>query len=233
MPRREILTSSDRAQLLAFPEDEGEWIRRYTLTKTDLAFVRQHRGDHNRLGIAVQMCVLRFPGRVLGENERPPDRLQSLVAAQLGISIVAWDMYAQRDETRREHLLELLSYLGMEQFGIKHYRAMSSWLESTALQTTKGVVLVQAAVDELRRRLVVLPSLMLLERLCAAVATRAQRRIFAILTGDLTARQLWELDQLLELREGSPYSTPAWLRLPPGAPSAKAILAHIEAKSDP
>jgi hypothetical protein len=46
-------------------------------------------------------------------------------------------------------------------------------------------------VDELRRRLVVLPSLMLLERLCAAVATRAQRRIFAILTGDLTARQLW------------------------------------------
>jgi hypothetical protein len=33
MPRREILTSSDRAQLLAFPEDEGEWIRRYTLTK--------------------------------------------------------------------------------------------------------------------------------------------------------------------------------------------------------
>jgi TnpA family transposase len=53
-------------QLLAFPEDEAELIRRYTLTKADLAFVRQHRGDHNRLGIAVQMCFLRFPGRVLG-----------------------------------------------------------------------------------------------------------------------------------------------------------------------
>ena len=53
MPRREILTSSQRTQLLAFPDDEGELIRRYTLTKADLAFVRQHRGDHNRLGIAV------------------------------------------------------------------------------------------------------------------------------------------------------------------------------------
>jgi Domain of unknown function (DUF4158) len=93
MPRREILTSSDRMQLLAFPEDEGELIRRYTLTKADLAFARQHRGDHNRLGIAVQMCFLRFPGRVLGENERPPDRLLNLVATQLGISTVAWDMY--------------------------------------------------------------------------------------------------------------------------------------------
>ena len=121
MPRREILTSSDRVRLLAFPEDEGELIRRYTLTKADLAFVQQHRGDHNRLGIAVQMCFLRFPGRVLGENERPPDRLLNLVATQLGISTVAWDIYAQRDETRREHLLELLSHhLGMEQFGIKH-----------------------------------------------------------------------------------------------------------------
>ncbi len=42
-------------QLLAFPENEGELIRRYTLTKADLAFVRQHRGDHNRLGIAVHV----------------------------------------------------------------------------------------------------------------------------------------------------------------------------------
>jgi hypothetical protein len=57
MPRREILTSSDRVQLLAFPEDEGELIRRYTLTKADLGFVRQHRGDHNRLGIAVQILL--------------------------------------------------------------------------------------------------------------------------------------------------------------------------------
>ena len=107
MPRREILTSSQR-----------------------------HRGDHNRLGIAVQMCFLRFPGRALGEDERPPDRLLNFVAEQLGVSIVAWDLYSQRDETRREHLLELLSRLGLEQFGTKHYRAISAWLGSTALQTT-------------------------------------------------------------------------------------------------
>jgi TnpA family transposase len=228
MPRREILTPSQRVQLFAFPDDEGELIRRYTLTKADLAFVRQHRGDHNRLGIAVQMCSLRFPGRVMGENERPHDRLLNLMATQLGISIVAWDLYAQRDETRREHLLELLSRLGLEQFGTKHYRAISAWLESTALQTTQGIVLAQTVVDELRRRLVVLPSLTVIERLCAEVATRAERKIFALLTADLTTGQRMELDRLLELREGSPYSVLAWLRLPPGAPTAKAILAHIE-----
>ena len=68
MPRREILTAAERLELLAFPEDEGELIRLYTLTKPDLAFVRQHRGNHNRLGIAVQISYLQYPGRVLGEK---------------------------------------------------------------------------------------------------------------------------------------------------------------------
>jgi hypothetical protein len=61
----------DRANEVAgIPDDEGELIRKYTLTKADLAFVRQHRGDQNRLGIAVQICSPRYPGR-LSENGRP------------------------------------------------------------------------------------------------------------------------------------------------------------------
>src|ERR1700730_7706179 len=35
----------------------------------------------------------------------------------------------RRDETRREHSLELLSRLGVEQFGTKHYLAISPRLE--------------------------------------------------------------------------------------------------------
>lgn len=70
MPRRELLTSTERLELLAFPEDQGELIRLATLTSDDLAFVRQHRGGHNRLGVAVLMVYLRYPGRVLSADER-------------------------------------------------------------------------------------------------------------------------------------------------------------------
>ena len=68
MPRRGILTSTERMQLLAFPDDEGELIRKYTFSKADLAFVGQHRGDRNRLGIAVQTyrCALfAIPGALI------------------------------------------------------------------------------------------------------------------------------------------------------------------------
>ncbi len=116
MPRRELLTSSERTELLAFPTDEGELIRLYTLTKADLTFARQHRGDHNRLGIAVLISYLRYPGRVLAGDENPHRPLIDIVAGQLGVAVDVWELYAERDATRRSHLLELLPRLGMEQF---------------------------------------------------------------------------------------------------------------------
>ena len=228
MPRRELLTSSERLELLAFSTDEGELIRLYTLTKADLAFVRQHRGDHNRIGIAVLMSYLRYPGRVLAGDERPHGPVLDIVAGQLGIPVDVWEVYAKRDATRRSHLLELLPRLGMGQFGTKDYRSISAWLDPTALQTTRGVVLAQTVVEELRKRLIVLPPVAVIERLCAEAMTRAQRKVFALLTEGLDDEQRTKLDQLLEQREGSPYSTLVWLRMPPGAPTPRTVLGHIE-----
>jgi hypothetical protein len=98
----------------------------------------------------------------------------------------------------------------------------------TALQTNRGFVLVRAGIDELRRRLVVVPRLAVLERLCAEVIVRSERQLFEILTRDLNDRQRSELDAILRLRGSSKVSTFTWLRSPPGAPTAQNILLHIE-----
>ena len=134
--------------------------------------MRQRRGEHNRLGIAVLIAYLRY-GRILGEEEKPHENLLSLVAAQLEIAPSAWELYAVRDETRREHLLDLLARLGVEQFGSREYRSISAWLGPLALQTTRGMVLAQAVIGELRRRRIVLPPVPTIERLCGEAATCA------------------------------------------------------------
>ncbi|RMR22439.1 DUF4158 domain-containing protein, partial [Pseudomonas syringae group genomosp. 3] len=54
MPRRSILSASERDTLLALPDSQDDLIRYYTFNESDLSLIRQRRGDANRLGFAVQ-----------------------------------------------------------------------------------------------------------------------------------------------------------------------------------
>jgi Domain of unknown function (DUF4158) len=103
MPRRELLTPAERESLLTVPSTEAEQIRHYTLSRADIGFIRQRRWDYNRLGVAIQLCYLRYPGRVLGRGETPPATLLGMVATQIKTTAAYWDQYAARDQTRREH----------------------------------------------------------------------------------------------------------------------------------
>jgi TnpA family transposase len=151
--------------------------------------------------IAVQLSLLRSPGTALQADETPPRELINFLALQLHVPSSVWDEYAQRDETRREHLLVLQNHYGIRSFTLGQYRSLAAWLLSTALQTNRGVALVRAAIEELRRRSVIIPRLPVLERLCAETALRAQRQLFATLSANLTDKQRRQLDAVLEQDE--------------------------------
>lgn len=80
MPRRNLLSAVERAALLAVPSSEDDRIRHYSLSESDLSVIRQKRGARNRLGFAVQLCSLRYPGTILPPGEPPPDALLHDVA---------------------------------------------------------------------------------------------------------------------------------------------------------
>lgn len=44
MPRRSVLSSSERDSLFALPDTKDELIRLYTFSDTDLSIIQQHRG---------------------------------------------------------------------------------------------------------------------------------------------------------------------------------------------
>jgi hypothetical protein len=62
------------------------------------------RREHNKLGFAVQLCVIRHPGRVLAAGEIPPRAMLKYVAEQIGADPTAFTIYARREETRRDHV---------------------------------------------------------------------------------------------------------------------------------
>lgn len=140
MPRRSILSAAERENLLVVPSKEEELIRQYTLSETDLSIIHQHRGSANRLGFAIQLCYMRYPGIILGVGQEPFPPLLKLVAKQLKVPSASWKKYGRREQTRREHLLELQSSFGFQLFGLSHYRMAVQMLTELALQTDKGIV---------------------------------------------------------------------------------------------
>lgn len=107
MPRRSLLSDTERDNLLVLPASQDELIQQYSFTDADLALIRQRRGAANRLGFAVQMCLLRYPGYALASDTRLPDPVIHWIAKQVRSDAGAWPEYGEREKTRNEHLHEL------------------------------------------------------------------------------------------------------------------------------
>ena len=228
MPRRSILSAAERERLLALPDTKDELIRHYTLNESDLAIIRQRRGPANRLGFAVQLCYMRYPGVMLAVHEEPFPSLLRLVATQLRVPPEAWTDYGQRAETRREHLLELQSVFGYKSFTTRHYRPSVYSLDELAWQTDKGIVLATALVEDLRRKRVLLPTPGVIERICAEAITRANRRIYETLAESLSDAHRRHFDDLLKRRDNGKTTWLSWLRQSPAKPNSRHMLKHIE-----
>ncbi|ASK71415.1 hypothetical protein CF168_21290 (plasmid) [Shewanella bicestrii] len=87
MSRRHIFTERQRAALFDLPTDELSLLKFYTLGDDDLENIRQRRRPENRIGFALQLCALRYPGRALAPGEMIPREVLSFVGAQLGVPV--------------------------------------------------------------------------------------------------------------------------------------------------
>jgi TnpA family transposase len=189
MPHRELLTESQRLSLQTPVTDERGMVRHYTLSSEDLTLINRRRGDPNRLGFALMLCYLRFPGRLLQQGEQPPAALCAFVAEQLSLDAAHFGDYAERDQTRREHVLEIETVLGLRPLTHTLYRELAAWLLPTALATDHGPTLVATLLEELRIRRIVCPPLAVIERLAGSVRARARRQLWRRLAEGLTDQQ--------------------------------------------
>jgi hypothetical protein len=59
-----FLIETERGRLQHFPTEvsSNDITTFFTLSATDMDFVQKQRGDHNRLGFSLQLCVLRYLG---------------------------------------------------------------------------------------------------------------------------------------------------------------------------
>lgn len=200
MPRCNILTDRQRAVLFHLPTDEAALLRHYTLADDDLEIIRARRRPHNRFGFALQLCALRYPGRLLALGEVIPEALARFLAAQLGLRPDDLADYETREETRREHLAALWEVYGFEMFTGRGSRDLKAWLEDAAETARSNKDLARSFVEYSRATRTILPGVTVIERLCADALVAAERRIDDRLGGRLDGATRDRLDALRRCR---------------------------------
>jgi hypothetical protein len=193
---RPLLSADQWASLLAAPADERNLIRYASLSGEDLDLILAKRGHRNQLGFAAQICLMRFPGRALALNETPSALLHFL-GHQLGVSPAVFADYARRDETRREHLIEVQAYLSLRAAAREDRRFALLAAIDAATATDKGLPIGEAVIKSFRDRGVLLPSAERMDRIGRAGRAIARKRALQAILNGRTPAQLAALDALL------------------------------------
>ena len=108
MPRRRVLTEIEKQSLLVIPTDLAEMNKYYLLSEKDISIINQRRGLHNKIGFTLLLCCMRYPGISINEETNIPEETIKFISNQIDITdFENWRNYFTREQTRREHSVEL------------------------------------------------------------------------------------------------------------------------------
>ncbi|MCQ4083913.1 Tn3 family transposase [Streptomyces sp. RB6PN25] len=230
----EFLTDEQAEAYGRFVEEptRPEMERFFYLDDVDRRLIGKRRGDHNRLGFALQMCTVRYLGLFLEDPLDVPWPVVAYVAEHLGVEDASCvKRYTERQMTAYEHAWEIRDAYGYRQFEDAEWgRRFRTFLHGRAWTHAEGpVALFNQAVGWLRHR-VLLPGVSVLARQVAEVRKVAENRLYATVA-NATRRADGALPRdlvaLLEVPEGRRVSELERLRRPPtrttGTSMAKAL----------
>jgi Domain of unknown function (DUF4158) len=120
------------------PPSAAQLDRFFHVDERDRALIARRRGDHNRLGFAVQLGTVRFLGTFLARPAEVPQVVAARVAKELRVDPGCLTDYAKREQTHREHAGEIQREYGYRDFSEASARAaLGRWLDARAWATAE------------------------------------------------------------------------------------------------
>lgn len=202
--------------------------RYFHLDDIDLERIARKRGDHNRLGFAVQLGTVRYLGTFLEDPLAVPPRVLQTLSRQLHLGPGdAEDMAAYRaGEQRWQHAQEIRAGYGYVEITepLVGWR-LSRWLYALCWTgTDRPSVLFERATTWLMTHKVLLPGISILERHVARLRSRVERRLWLALTQGVSQAQQLELEALLSVPAGQRQSPLDRLRTGPVKVSSTSLV---------
>ncbi|MHC8659672.1 Tn3 family transposase [Bacillus amyloliquefaciens] len=227
---RELLTLEQRQDFMQIPEDEWILGTYFTFSKRDLEIVNKRRREENRLGFAVQLAVLRYPGWPYTHIKSIPESVIHYISKQIGATPSSISLYPQRENTLWDHLEELRSEYDFVTFTLREYRIAFKHLHQLAFENGDAIHLLHECIDFLRKNKIILPAITTLERMVWEARAMAEKKLFNTVSQSLTNEQKGKLEEIITSQHPSESNKTilGWLKEPPGHPSPETFLKVIE-----
>ena len=224
------LTEVERDRLQRFPSSVSELdlITTFTLTDADRQLVLSRHGAGNRLGIALQLCALRYLGFIPEAMAAPPMEVVRFVAGQLGLPVEAVDQYRpRREQTRTEHAKTVADHLGFRRYGEAERQSLKQWLRDRALEHDQPLTLLRLVCERLLADKVIRPGETELVRQVSAARREAELHLWKQIQLILTPDRIQSLDALLTVTADLRQTGLNWLRTGACSATATEILAVL------
>ncbi|MBK5469308.1 Tn3 family transposase [Bacillus sp. TH19] len=227
---RELLTPEQRQAFMQISEDEWVLGTYYTFSKRDLEIINKRRREENRLGFAVQLAILRYPGWPYTHIKSIPDSVIHYISKQIGSTPSSLSLYPQRENTLWDHLKEIRNEYDLVTFTLKEYRMTFKHLYQLALENGDAIHLLHECIDFLRENKIILPAITTLERMVWEAREMAEKKLFNMVSQSLSNTQKEKLEEIITSQHPSESNKTilGWLKEPPGHPSPETFLKLIE-----
>ncbi|MHB8619940.1 MAG: DUF4158 domain-containing protein [Chloroflexota bacterium] len=196
-----VLSDEETEQLGSWPPEvaRSDLVAHFTLSIEDRRWVRSHRGAAERIGLAVQLCGLRYLGLVPADLPSTPREVVVFVAGQIGIAAATFTRYAREVDgrSRRRHVAAVVQQAGWWECGRGEWKSLGDWLTIRALEHDTPSVLFRQALGQLRTDRVVRPGLDRLMRAVSTARVTATDEIRRRLDPELPPERCAELDALV------------------------------------
>ena len=226
----EFLTDDEAYGRYAGSPSQADLERVFFLDDEDMDLVGQRRGEHMKVGFALQLVTVRWLGTFLDDPLDVPAPVLEFVAGQLGVADpLVVNKCGERVKTLSDHQLEIRRAEGLRDF-TEAQEELATWVAARSWTSGDGPkVIFLDAIAWMRERKILFPGVSRLARLVARVRDDTTHRLWAELEGLLTPVQRRVLDRLLEVPQGKRVSDlERWRKGPPPRGSGPAIIAALD-----
>lgn len=220
-----ILSEEQRKELTSLSDDINDYTiaKYYTLSEEDINYALSHRRNVNKIGFAIQLCCLRYPGWTFADVKSIPHKMLTYISKQLNLSYTDFNHYGERRATRFTHIEEICTWYGYKPFTDTESRALEEYIEEKAIASDEPFSLVKSGIDFLRNKKIILPGITTIERIVRKVCINIESSLFSDIYSCLVPEQYRLLDKVIESQDEKVITVLGMLRNVSGQCSPQAF----------